>query len=143
MPDRATKNTRLPHRMTAGQYAGTLITQVPEGYLRTVVRRGLSEQQHAVLELERRGCFESRVDVTAHAVNRASQRLLKVWRKTRNGDEGIYAWLARMSERAILHHGKADGRLSLDGVVYDFISTCGVPTLRSVWRDDHANRGRR
>jgi len=42
----------------------------------------------------------TKVRVTYHALDRASQRLLHRWEKERHPEEGLYSWLWRMACRA-------------------------------------------
>ncbi len=35
-----------------------------------------------------------KIKLSPHAIDRASQRVWKVWRRTRDGNEGLHTWLA-------------------------------------------------
>lgn len=131
------------YRMKLGRYKGERLTRVPQSYLRWIVKQGDSHAEHdlALAELNRRGCVLPCIDISAHAIDRASQRLLKHWRKMREGDEGLHAWLARISMDAIAHHGKREGQLTYRGIVFDVTPDGVWPTVRSVWRDKHAKGG--
>ena len=87
--------------MRIGEFAGRKITAVPSGYLRKIVKARIDEWKAAELELQRRGTEVPVVDLSAHAVDRASCRLIDHWRATRIENEGFYTWLARLAEAAL------------------------------------------
>lgn len=102
------------YRLTAGPHAGQLITRVPVEYLHELAHGGGPEAPLARAELERRGTRASFVEVTHHAIDRASQALLRLWKKSRRPEEGLYSWLARMAEEAIRRHKpRRDGAVKL------------------------------
>jgi hypothetical protein len=65
----------------------------------------------AEAELKRRGTKLPTVEVSGHALDRASQQCLDLWqRDTKNGErEGLNAWLTRLFEEA-LRQGVREGR---------------------------------
>lgn len=89
-------------KMTFGKHKGTLITRIPLGYLRWMVNENAPMADMAKAELERRGNTDfPKVEVSGHAIDRASLRVQKVWRKTMLDDEGLHAWLQRMTLEAL------------------------------------------
>ncbi|GMW02632.1 MAG: hypothetical protein AMXMBFR84_37680 [Candidatus Hydrogenedentota bacterium] len=92
-----------PHTyiMRKGKYAGRQLVAVPSHYLRRIVQQKVGEWKIAEIELRRRGTDVPTVDVTAHAIDRASFRLLDHWRGTRVENEGLYTWLARLCDAAL------------------------------------------
>lgn len=51
--------------------------------------------------------MDMQVELTAHAVDRASQQLLDDWRETRVDEtEGLYSWLARIAQEAFDKTGR-------------------------------------
>ena len=54
----------------------------------------------ASAELSRRGTVTPDLDVTGHAIDRASLFLLNYWQRTKRSEEGINAWLIRMASDA-------------------------------------------
>lgn len=98
-------------RVNFGKYKNELWTRVPLDYLRWLVNepdniKGMEMNKvYAQAELDRRGTHVNReVEITPHAVDRASIKLLHQWRLTRlkdgNNKEGIYTWLSRMANEA-------------------------------------------
>lgn len=87
-----------------GKYKGERWTRVPAAYLRWLANApedGINVQT-AKAELDRRGTnIETEIEISPHAVDRASQHLLLVWEHTRKKHEGLYTWLARMASAAI------------------------------------------
>jgi hypothetical protein len=54
----------------------------------------------AQAELERRGTTTPELDISGHAIDRASLRCRKIWHETRGEDEGLHAWLCRVAKEA-------------------------------------------
>lgn len=81
------------------------------------------------------------VNVTAHAFDRASQRVWKVWRKTRQGNEGLATWLRRNAVEAIKHRkNNQNERLTYNGVVFVFNFSNPHPVLQTVMKVKHKPR---
>lgn len=126
--------------MPNGKYKGELISRIPPGYLKWMVSSCHQYMGFAKAELERRGTTESSIEITAHAIDRASQRLLDIWQRERKDAEGLHSWLARISadaiERALVNenHPNAENvRTEHLGVVWVFEMKFVIPVLKSVW----------
>ncbi len=121
-----------------GKHKGTPWTHVPVSYLNWLVNSApiadTSNRSIAAAELKRRGTVTPKIEVSGHAIDRASLSCRKVWHQTaRDENEGIHAWLCRMSAEAIergekLNHGKI--RYSGLDFVFEF-GEC-YPTLVTV-----------
>lgn len=83
-----------------GRHKGALYTRMPVSYLKWMVQSGHSREDVARAELERRGTVTPDLDVSGHAIDRASLRLRRTWHETRGKDEGLHAWLVRMAGEA-------------------------------------------
>ncbi len=116
--------------LPSGRWAGTKITRVPVSYLKWMVNSGYMAEQ-AQEELDRRGTVIPELEVSGHAVDRASQRCLKVWRKERKEDEGLHHWLVRMSMEAINVHGLKE-KIHYKGLKMVFTVDNKWPTLKTV-----------
>jgi len=93
--------------MPFGKHKGTLVTRVPVGYLRWAVGQeagcpvelpdGTRVPFEAVAraEIARRGDRLQDIEVSGHAIDRLSQRFLKVWEDRRREGEGLYTWAQR------------------------------------------------
>ena len=115
-----------------GRHAGELYTRIPISYLRWMVNNGHSKASIAQAELDRRGTTVPTLEISGHAIDRASQKLLTVWQESREGDEGLHSWLHRNAEIA-LSAGDYDG----DNRIYGKIKWCfsfgeSWPTLVTV-----------
>lgn len=123
-------------RIPMGKYKGCLITRVPPRYLRWMVSSGHILMSFAKQELERRGTEESNIEITSHAVDRASCRLMDKYMAEAGADEGINTWLAKKAEEALNDY---DGELKdniqvlYEGVTYAFEMKFVLPVLMSVW----------
>ena len=52
----------------------------------------------AEAELERRGdTMPAEIEISNHAIDKASLRVRKAWHTDRQQDEGLYSWLVRIS----------------------------------------------
>ena len=88
-------------RCDFGRHRGELYTRIPVSYLRWMVNSDHSRKNIAESELSRRGTSFPELEISGHAIDRASLRCLDIWRKNRNDDEGLNSWLARVSAEAI------------------------------------------
>lgn len=75
-------------RLDFGKHSGELITRVPVSYLKWMVRNGTKSSDLAAAELERRGTQTPEVEVSGHAIDRASLNCRKTWHETRNEARG-------------------------------------------------------
>lgn len=116
-----------------GKHKGELFTRLPPGYLRWMVQNETTDHQIARAELERRGdAAEFDIEISAHAIDRASLRLLPLYERTRkNQNEGLHTWLQR---NALDAHALADGADTVEhmGVKWVFAELVACPVLKSV-----------
>lgn len=121
--------------MPNGKHKGTRLVRVPVGYLLWMVNTDHSLKSWAEAELKRRGTTLPTVDVSGHAIDRASQKCLKRWHLTRDGDEGLYHWLCRMSAEALEKGAKDEqGRVHWSGMRFSFEDGVDWPVLKTVTR---------
>lgn len=118
-----------------GVHRGTPITRVPVSYLWWMVNKQTQQWEDAEAELERRGSIRPECEVSGHAVDRASQKLLGVWAATRMDDEGIYSWLCRNFLDAIESGTQVEpGKYHYNGICYVRGEEETVfPTLKTVY----------
>jgi hypothetical protein len=97
-----------------GKYQGQRWTRIPLSYLRWLVNERTQYSEIAKAELDRRGSsvmIDKSVELSAHAIDKASLRLRKIWHETAIDDnEGIYTWLERISGEAYkcIQEGETD-----------------------------------
>ena len=103
-----------------GTHKGTLYTRVPISYLRWMINRGHSRGPIARAELKRRGIpiKPADLELTGHAIDRASQLFLDDWQAERDGDEGLHSWLLRRASDAVElsadRHPQDDGSIRVN-----------------------------
>lgn len=136
-----------------GKHVGTRLTRLPIQYLRWMVAENV-DRPIAQWERDRRGDIDPEIEVSHHAIDRASQRLLHIWTADRHSDpenghyEGIAAWVHRMAVEAMAQDDRQDQD---DGsVVYCYKtmrfvvkdSGGGWPTLVTVALSNRTRSGR-
>lgn len=120
-----------------GKHAGTLWTRVPVGYLFWMVNQpdmSVERKQIAQSELNRRGSVLPTIEVSGHAIDRASLRFRKIWHQTAvNTDEGLHAWLCRVAAEAFASGEKlSSGKILHLGINFVFEEGAEWPVLKSV-----------
>lgn len=120
-----------------GKHAGESYTRVPISYLRWMVNVGHNEAHIALAELKRRGVpvQNQAVEITGHAIDSASLRVRNIWHKDRMDQEGLHAWLLRISEEALNDHTMDhEGRIHYKGMRLVFEDGDIYPILKTVMR---------
>lgn len=117
-----------------GRHKGTLWTRVPVSYLKWMVCAKHQQAPRAQAELDRRGTTTPDLDVSNHAIDRASLRLRKRWHETRDADEGIASWLIRMATAARKDGARCGDRIHYNGIcfVFEDASLTAWPVLKTV-----------
>lgn len=119
-----------------GKYAETKWTRVPVGYLRWLVNSNHPQCALAVQEIKRRGTVLPTMEITGHAIDRASALFINKWRGSRNPDEGIHSWLHRVAEGALRGNQRdAEGRVIFEDMVFAFAEEDRWPVLKTVMRN--------
>jgi len=121
-----------------GPYKGERWTRIPASYLKRIAndKGGHKGAPIAVAELKRRGTVTPEIDVSGHAVDRASQVLIGKWMELRTGNEGIHAWLCRMAFEARERGKKVDDKYHFAGMKFVFAESALYPVLMSVMADN-------
>lgn len=122
------------YKMTVGKHSGELITRVPVGYLRWMVNINHSEAEYARAELARRGTVVPEIEISGHAIDRASLNCIDLWGERSNQDEGLHAWLVRVAQDALKKKPFKPDRFWRDGIVFVFDMGMCCPTLKTVFR---------
>jgi hypothetical protein len=97
--------------MPFGKYEGQRVTRVPVGYLKWAVANAASSMvetkegsfpfhEVAKSEITRRGERLENIDVSLHAIDRASLYFLPIWRLEHGHMEGIASWVGRIAWEA-------------------------------------------
>lgn len=128
-------------RITFGKYKGELFTRLPVSYLEWLINAGASCTPVAQAELDRRGIVKDhkKVEISKHAIDRASVRILRIWQGASDSNEGIYSWLTRISiealNRLIDDQKKDKFRVKFANLTLVFKSGKLYPTLVTVLKN--------
>lgn len=112
--------------MSFGKYAGQRVTRVPVGYLKWAVSNGAELMvttkdgafpfhEVARAEILRRGERLENIDVTLHAIDRASLYFIPKYRLERGHMEGIASWVGRLAWEA-WQQRESIGKKGEDGI---------------------------
>lgn len=119
-----------------GRFKGQPWTRIPVSYLKFLINEGSRFAPIAQAELKRRGiALTQELEVSGHAIDRASQKMIGKWMETRVGDEGLHAWLVRMATDARARGRKSDGKYEYVGMLFTFAEGELWPTLTTVMVD--------
>lgn len=90
-------------RIQFGKHKGELVTRLPIDYLEWLINEGTQFSEVAQAELDRRGYTpdSKAIKISGHALDRASLRILHIWEKEHEKNEGLHSWLVRISQDAV------------------------------------------
>lgn len=119
-----------------GKHKGELWTRVPVSYLSWLAnQQGSGENvEIARAEIQRRGSVYPQIDISGHAIDRASLSCRKIWHENRGQDEGLHAWLQRISMEAREKGQLIDGKYRYLGMKFVFEEGEYYPSLKTVMR---------
>ena len=121
-----------------GKHKGELWTRIPVSYLKWLVntpaRDGSTAPAIAAAELNRRGTVTPTIEVSGHAIDRASLNCRKIWHETAlNEEEGLHAWLCRMATEALEKGEKLEsGKIRYSRMKFVFEDGELYPVLKTV-----------
>jgi hypothetical protein len=119
-----------------GRHKGELWTRMPVPYLKWLINESSKYAPIAQAELKRRGiALTQDLDVSGHAIDRASQVLIGKWMETRLIEEGLHGWLLRMATAARKDGKKVDAKYLYAGMKFVFAEGDIWPTLTTVMLD--------
>lgn len=124
-----------------GKHKGELFTRLPISYIRWMINANVPQADIAKAEFERRGDTMPTVELSGHAIDRASLRVRKTWHQTAlinsetNEKEGLYSWLQRMTLEAIEKGEKLEsGKIKYNGMKFAIEQGEEFPVLKSIMR---------
>ncbi len=117
-----------------GAHAGRPWTRTPVSWLLHIIRQGHPQAHLAQAELDRRGVAIANMDISNHAINRASLDCWDLYRRTRGEGEGLHAWMLRMAEEARRWPPDDKGRHFHNGAYWCFAGDDEWPVLATVIR---------
>lgn len=126
-----------------GKHKGERWTRLPISYLKWMLNEMPKTSEAWALadsELERRGdTMPSEVEISNHAIDKASLRVRKAWHDDRGVEEGLYSWLTRVCTEALelKNNGGAEQneRVNYKGCKLVFTYGNFFPTLKTVMND--------
>lgn len=119
-----------------GRFKGQPWVRIPVSYLKFLINEGSTYAPIAQAELKRRGiALTQELEVSGHAIDRASQKMIGKWMETRVGDEGLHAWLVRMATDARARGRESGGTYQYAGMLFAFNEGELWPTLKTVMVD--------
>ena len=124
-------------RLNFGKHDGELLTRVPASYLKYMLNEFGDDSRWAKLaeaELKRRNHKIPEIEISPHAVDRASTRFLKKWKETSGKREGLYSWLVRMALAALKQGKPKIDKIEYDDMYFVFSKDTRWPVLKSVMK---------
>ena len=114
-----------------GRHKGELFTRLPISYLKWMCNEKSKQWELAKAELERRGTTTlDKLQISGHAIDRASLRHLDKWGKTSIKDEGIHSWLYRLACEALEKDGE---KVKYKGMTFVFDRGELYPSLKTIF----------
>lgn len=125
-----------------GRHKGERWTRVPISYLKWIMNEMEADREaykFAEAELERRGdTMPTEIEISNHAIDKASLRVRRAWHEDRGQDEGLYSWLVRISTEALSEknqENEQNERVNYKGCKLIFTYGNFFPTLKTVMND--------
>lgn len=122
-----------------GRHKGELYTRVPVSYLIWMVQANHNQSEIAKSELDRRGTIVPDIEISGHAINRASLSCRKIWHETKEKDEGLYTWLIRMSKNALEEGNKKNDKYIYKNMKFVFEINGKYKILKTIMRGINEN----
>lgn len=118
-----------------GKHKGIPYTQLPIPYLKWMINGEHSRKDIAQSELDRRGIVTPDIEISGHAIDRASLQCRKIWHETSGKDEGLHAWLVVTAQKALKEGIKDNkGRHCFMGMKFVFVEDGIWPVLKTVMK---------
>lgn len=123
--------------MDFGTHKGARLVRVPIGYLKWMVANNARHAALAEREMARRGTPTPTLDITSHAIDRASLHCRDKWHEERiKTGLGLHSWLVKVATEALAQGDKKqDGRIVWKGMKFAFKTETEWPILMTVRPD--------
>jgi len=118
-----------------GKHKGERWTRVPISYLKWLINAGTQHALTASAELKRRGVIlKHELEVSSHAIDRASQTCLLLFMEDRSRTEGIYSWLHNIASLALkTKEHPHQKEIVFNGIKFVFEYGEVFPTLKTLY----------
>ena len=117
-----------------GKHKGELFTRLPRSYIRWMINEVTPQADIARAEFERRGDTMPKVELSGHAIDNASLRVLSIWQTNPDKQEGFYSWLQRMTLEAIAQGVPIGDKIHYKGMKFCIAEGEEFPTLKTIMR---------
>jgi uncharacterized protein (DUF3820 family) len=119
-----------------GKHKGELFTRLPRSYIRWMINEKCPNWEIAKAEFERRGDTMPKVELSGHAIDNASLRVISIWQTRMSLHEGFYSWLQRMTLEAIEHGEPMGDQIHwYKGMKFCIAEGEEFPTLKTIMRN--------
>lgn len=121
-----------------GKHKGVAWTKVPISYISWMANQKEVSQNVLIARAEqkRRGTSYPNIEISGHAIDRASLHCRKIWHETAlTPEEGLNSWLIRMSNEARQANVIKNGKYCYKGMKFAFEEGEFYPSLKTVMRD--------
>lgn len=117
-----------------GKHEGQLLTRVPISYLKWLANINSPWAPAAKAEIDRRGHKVPTVDLSPHAIDNASHRVLDLWQNRDDKDEGFYSWLVRQTEEALRAGHLIGDKIHYNGMKFVVHHGEEYPVLKTIMK---------
>lgn len=130
-------------RIEFGKHKGELVTRLPISYLEWLINEGTHFAPVAEAELKRRGLTPGngrKIEITNHAIDRASLRIMGIYLAEHQKNEGLFSWLERIALEALENLGdveEQDFRIDYGDMKLVFKRGKLYPTLVTVLKGNY------
>ena len=120
--------------MPFGRHRGVRLVHVPVSYLTWMVGNSIQHADLAERELARRGTTIPALDISGHAIDRASLLCRQFWHEERaRTGRGIHNWLVKVAQEALDKGEKTpEGKIIWAGMKFTFEMDGKWPVLMTV-----------
>lgn len=119
-------------KLNFGRHKDELVTRLPISYLHWMVNEKAPMAEYAMSELKRRKTKLPKIEISVHAIDRASFKLIRHWEKTRETGEGLHSWLERITLMAISNGHLKDEKIIFQGIGFVVHKGEEFPVLKTV-----------
>lgn len=137
MPELDTHDLVIPF----GKHKGERLTRLPVSYLKWLMNVSWNVGDYnerwgrlAKAEFERRGNTAPQIELSGHAIDKASLRVRAIWHETAlNAEEGLYSWLQRIALEALEKGERLEGgKIKYQGMKFVIEQGEEYPFLKTI-----------
>ena len=119
-------------RTDFGRRKGELYTRLPLSYIKWLIND--LDDDIAKAELKRRGSKLPKLELSRHAIDRASLHVLTIWSIDSLQNEGLATWLERVTLEAIAQGAQIGDRIHYKGMKFCIAKGKEFPVLKTIMR---------